>query len=365
MNIAFRADASIQIGTGHVMRCLTLAEELRRQGHKCQFICREHKGHLGELITEKGFELTMLQTDGSTKLESSGDERTAYADWLGASWQQDAEQTIAALTPLNADWLVVDHYALGAHWEKALRLCCNKIMVIDDLADRQHDCDLLLDQTFGRDRADYLPLIPKKCQLLCGAQFALLRPEFAQWRDYSLKRRKQGNLQHLLINLGGVDKDNVTTQILEALVNASLPAVCRITVAMGATAPWIKEVEQQAKLLPWPTEVKVGVNNMAELMANSDLALGAAGATSWERCCLGLPSVMVVLAENQRTIAKNLEKQGLALFLDRNDISTENIKIKIKRLIQMADKFKYSASTITSGTGAMLVSEAMLGENNV
>lgn len=315
--IIFRVDASIEMGTGHVMRCLTLADALKEQGAECHFICREHLGHLNALITERGHTVYSLPySEQFEQREHSIAEELAHASWLGATQEEDAALCAAIVQSLQPDWIIVDHYALDEQWEKALRPYCKQLMVIDDLVDRQHDCDLLLDQTFGRAPADYLPLVLQHCQLLCGAKYALLRPEFAQWRDYSLKRREQGQLENLLINLGGVDKDNITTEILQALAKTSLPENCCITVVMGATAPWIEEVQQQAQQLPWPTEVKVGVNNMAELMANSDLAIGAAGATSWERCCLGLPTIMIVLADNQIKAAQALQEVNAAIKLD-------------------------------------------------
>jgi UDP-2,4-diacetamido-2,4,6-trideoxy-beta-L-altropyranose hydrolase len=323
LKIIFRTDASIQIGTGHVMRCLTLADELTRQGHQCWFICREHPGHLGDVIASKGYGLTLLPAPPEEQLpqqeSSSSDD---YARWLGVPWQEDANQTLDAISPLNPDWLVVDHYTLDAQWERTLSSAVDKIMVIDDLANRPHECTLLLDQTFGRSVEDYQPWVSDNCQLLCGSQYALLRPEFAELRPYSLQRRSKPELRQLLIAMGGVDKDNVTGQVLDVLRNSDLPADCNIIVVMGVTAPWLESIKQQAQTLPWHTDVKVGVSNMAQLMADSDLAIGAAGATSWERCCLGLPTVMIVLADNQRTIARNLYKAGAAKCIDTQNINS-------------------------------------------
>lgn len=320
MKIVLRVDASIEMGSGHVMRCLTLADALTQAGAECHFICREHPGHLNTFIKERGHIVYSLPyIEQHKQRQYSKTEELAHANWLGATQEQDLESCIPILKLLQPDWLIVDHYAINKPWHQELRAYCQKIMVIDDLADRQHDCDLLLDQTFDRSSEDYLPLVPQDCQVLCGTQYALLRPEFAQWRDYSLKRRAQGQLEHLLINLGGVDKDNITTEIMQALANTALPDNCRITVVMGATAPWVERVQQQAALMPWPTEVKVGVNNMAELMANSDLAIGAAGATSWERCCLGLPTIMVVLAENQLKAAQALADVNAAIKLNSDE----------------------------------------------
>ncbi len=239
----------------------------------------------------------------------------AHAHWLGATQAQDAEICISTLREERPDWLIVDHYALDAGWEDRIAPHCGKLIVIDDLADRSHLCNLLLDQTYGREDSDYRHLVPEACHLLCGSTYALLRPEFAALRPYSLKRRIQPALRELLISMGGVDKDNATGQVLQALRSCPLPADCRITVVMGATAPWLDEVRRQSQNMPWMTQVLIGVTDMAQRMADCDLAIGAAGATSWERCCLGVPTIMLALAANQLKVAHGLEQAGAARLI--------------------------------------------------
>jgi UDP-2,4-diacetamido-2,4,6-trideoxy-beta-L-altropyranose hydrolase len=321
MKIAFRVDASLQMGTGHVMRCLTLADKLAAQGADCSFICREHQGNLIEQIRNKGYRthvLPVLPPVGANSLAikaTSDDQSPAHSHWLGATQAEDSAACSAILADVKPDWLIVDHYALDARWELALKPRYRKLMVIDDLADRPHLCDLLLDQTFGRNAEDYRAWVPASSRLLCGSQYALLRPEFAALRDYSLQRRSNPQLRQLLITMGGVDKDNATGQVLEALRCCLLPTQCKITVVMGTTAPWLAEVSRQAQNMPWPTTVTSGVNDMAQLMSDSDLAIGAAGSTSWERCCLGLPTIMLILADNQRNVAQGLERVGAVQLL--------------------------------------------------
>src|SRR5690606_35975420 len=188
------------------------------------------------------------------------------------------------------DWLIVDHYALDARWESQQKDFCGRLAVIDDLASRPHSCDLLLDQNLGRRMQDYSHLVADNCELLIGPDYALLRPEFISARKHSLERREKPVLRNLLISMGGVDKDNVTSHVLEALKPCLLPNDTRISVVMGANAPWAGLVQQQAAMMPWCTEVVFNVDNMAQRMAESDFAIGAAGSTSWERCCLGLPA---------------------------------------------------------------------------
>ena len=361
--IAFRCDSSIQMGAGHVMRCLTLADALAEKGAECHFICRKHDGHLLEMIRQRGHLGYGFPLDNGLQLDEQHEQTLAHANWLGSTQQHDAKLCSEILKTVQPDWLVVDHYALDIRWESQLRPYCKKLMVIDDLADRQHDCDILLDQTFGRDLHDYLQWIPAGCQLLCGSHYALLRQEFAQWREYSLERRASGQLEHLLINLGGVDKDNLTMQILKVLAACPLPKYCKITVVMGATAPWTQAVQEQATLMPWVTEVKVGVSNMAELMANSDLAIGAAGSTSWERCSLGLPTIMLVLADNQQQIAFNLDKAHAVTTVSLGTDFELSVLGAVKRLTTspaLLKKMSHASASIIDGLGSNLVIKKMV-----
>lgn len=361
MKIAFRADASVKIGTGHLMRCLTLADELVSQGHECRFVCREHKGHQGELITSKGYGLTLLPSRSGSDLDTAGSDADDYALWLGVSWQEDARQTLEPLTLWKPDWLVVDHYALDAQWERALTNAVSSIMVIDDLANRPHECELLLDQNLGRAASDYDDLLPDDCQRLIGPGYALLRPEFASLREQSLKRRQRPKLKRILISLGGVDRTNVTGQVLDALSQSALPVTTELDIIMGAAAPYLDEVRQQAIELPFKATVSVGVTDMAERMRLADLSIGAAGGTSWERSCLGLPAVLVILAENQIASAIALEESGAATKIDDAGQLRATLPSVIAalsdpgRLAQMSR----AAAAITNGTGALKVVQAM------
>lgn len=355
--VIFRADASIHIGTGHVMRCLTLAESLKAQGVTSHFICREHPGHLIDFIRGKGHVTHPLPL--SPRVNSQPESPAlAHAEWLGATQIEDAELCAKILQPLHPDWLVVDHYALDSRWESALKPHADQLMVIDDLADRAHDCDLLLDQTFGRDTADYKPRVPTQCDLLCGAQFSLLRPEFAVARAESLRGRTGRHLKHLLISMGGVDKDNVTTKVLNALQSIPPPPDGKVQVVMGSTAPWLAEVKKQALNMRWPTEVIVNTDNMARLMTDCDLAIGAAGATSWERCCLGLPCIMLVLAENQQTIARGLAAAGAVRVLDKGGSIEEQLPRLLQELMDCPERLaamSQRAADIVDGSGSLEV----------
>lgn len=357
MNIAFRTDASLQIGSGHVMRCLTLADALKARGARCHFICREHPGHLLEMIGQRGHlphPLPLCPRDRLTP--AAEDSLPDHAGWLGCSWRDDAAQTRKVLTALQPEWLVVDHYALDVHWERSMRPYCRSLMVVDDLADRKHDCDLLLDQTLGRRPEEYAMRVPMECTILVGSEYALLRPEFVELRARSLQRRKTAHLRRLLVSMGGVDQSNATGHVLEALRECTLPAGCRITVVVGQQSPWLEDIKQQALKMPWPTEIRENVSDMAQLMADSDLAIGAAGGTSWERCCLGLPTLMLIVAENQRTVASALVKAGAAYLL--GDTSRIDLGRACRDGVLTDERIREisgAASEVTDGNGVSRV----------
>jgi len=355
MKVVFRTDASLQIGSGHVMRCLTLAEALRKKGAECQFICREHPGNLLEVVRSRGFNVHVLASDKETNssLNEQGGNPRHFA-WLGVSQELDAEQSGKVLELLQPNWLVVDHYALDITWELKLKKNGLKLLVIDDLADRDHISDILLDQTFGRESTDYCSRVPSDCIVLCGSKYALLRPEFSTLRPYSLKRRSLYKLESVLVTLGGVDKDNVTRSVLEGLKVSGLPKSCRVTVVMGAVAPWLNDIQRLASTMPWHTEVKVNVGDMAELMAESDLSIGAAGATSWERCCLGIPTIMVVLAENQKFAASLLASAKAVLMISSGARTVSQLARAVDNVVkdsQLLKSLSESSRLITDGAG--------------
>ena len=361
MRVFFRTDASLQIGIGHVMRCLTLADTLSARGVNCKFICRDHPGNIIEQIRQRGFQVEVLLSEQLVAQSTLNQKHIDYAAWLGVSWQLDAEQTKNKLGKEKIDWLIVDHYAIDARWESTLKPNCHWLMTIDDLANRPHDCDVLLDQNLGRNAEDYLSYLPKSCKLLLGPQYALLRPQFAEVRSYSLQRRIRPQLKSLLITMGGTDYFNSTGAILKALGVVEFSAHLHITVAMGPNAPWIDNVRQLAKSLPLDIEVLVNVEGMAQLMASSDLVIAAAGSTSWELCCLGIPTVLVQLADNQREVAAALASAGAVKLVTAFD----NIQIDVpKALIEMFDpevlvRFGQTAQTITDGLGVIRVTECL------
>jgi UDP-2,4-diacetamido-2,4,6-trideoxy-beta-L-altropyranose hydrolase len=308
MNIAIRVDASQRIGTGHVMRCLTLAEGLRRQGAIVHFACRDLQGNMISQIRERGLKVHVFS--GSTS-DNTG--QLTYASWLEGDWETDAEQCRAVLAAIgDVEWLIVDHYALDARWERYVGELAHQTLVIDDLADRPHECDMLLDQNLG-DGLRYASLVPSPCKLLLGPRFALLRPEFRLERLRAAKRSDKQYIQRLLVFMGGADPDNQTSKALDAFESLR-PDGIHCDVVVGASNPRAKEIESRCEKITGAVFHHC-VDNMHELMGYADLGIFSAGSATWERCSVGLPAVVIAIAENQRLIAAHTARAGASVYL--------------------------------------------------
>ncbi|MBM3788656.1 MAG: UDP-2,4-diacetamido-2,4,6-trideoxy-beta-L-altropyranose hydrolase, partial [Acidobacteria bacterium] len=214
MRVLFRADGSGEIGSGHVMRCLTLAAALREQGAEVRFVARSHAGHLGGVIAQRGFPVVMLPWRGDGRID--GD--LTHASWVGASWEGDADETRAVVDAAGGvDWLVVDHYGLDKRWERRMRPSAARLLVVDDLADRMHDCDLLLDQNLVAGmESRYDEKLPPNCGRLLGPGYALLDREFAGMHLAAIPR--QGAIGRLFIFFGAADRGNLTGRCLDSFL---------------------------------------------------------------------------------------------------------------------------------------------------
>ena len=317
--VVFRCDASPHIGGGHVMRCVTLADALRRCGWQVLFSCDEITLEAMPIISDQGFEVDR------------------------------SEQ--------SCDLLIIDHYGLDYMYENAARSWANKIMVIDDLADRQHDCDLLLDQTYGREDDDYNELVPSGCRILTGTEYALLRSQFVTQRANSLKY-KTGKLDRILVFMSSMDEYDVTGTVLNSLKDTAY----EIDVVLGATAPHRQSVEKQVRTMKNAT-LHLGISDMAGLMVQADLAIGAGGTTSWERCVLGLPSLIIEIADNQNKIVRELAQAGAVVYLGHMaDITSESIITILDNLSQKPETLramKKTAAALCDGQGTKRVVEVI------
>jgi UDP-2,4-diacetamido-2,4,6-trideoxy-beta-L-altropyranose hydrolase len=351
MNIYFRADASIGIGSGHVMRCLTLAVELRTNGADVHFLCRDLPGNMASIIKQQGFKVEMLPVAAGP-----------------IDWQQDSIITAQIIENSQTfpDWVIVDNYALDWRWESSIRSCCKQIMVIDDLANRKHDCELLLDQNYYSDMSHrYQELVPADCRLLLGPEYALLRREFVEAR--ATMTAKRDYIKKLLIFFGGSDPTNETMKALQA-IQILKPHDITIDVVIGSSNPRKVMLQELCSKIPGVV-LHCQINNMAEFMAEADLAVGAGGTTSWERCFLGLPTIGVIVADNQERLVCDLAKFGAMVSLGRSESVTPlTIADAVAQLItnnEMRRIIRERCQELMPGNGTGTVIKALMGDSNV
>lgn len=311
MRVVFRCDASVEIGMGHVMRCLTLADLLKARGARVSFVCRPLPGNLCEFIEGRGYPVHRLEAP--------------------EGWQADAEATGKFVGSGRGGWLVVDHYGLDARYERRLRLWFEGILAIDDLADRPHEVDLLLDQNLYPDlERRYQGLLLPGCKKFLGPRFALLRPEFYAARRHL--RTRDGIVRRMLLSFGGADHTDETGKALVALRSLDLHGMA-LDVVLGASNPHGETLKSEFGALPGCTFHRQ-VDNMAELIAVADLALGSGGSTTWERCLLGLPSLTVVVAENQLKTTEAVAAAGATVNLGwYQELSAAGIAAEVRPLL--------------------------------
>jgi UDP-2,4-diacetamido-2,4,6-trideoxy-beta-L-altropyranose hydrolase len=277
MRLVFRSDASREIGTGHVVRCASLAGALRVAGDEIRFCCQDLPGNMIDWLEGRGFPVTVVGPDSA-----------------------DATRKAAE----GIDWLVVDHYGLDCVWEKRAKGSA-LLFALDDMG-REHSCDLLLDQNYANPLHQQYR-VPSDCEVLLGPDYALVRPEFAARRNESLARSRD-EIARLLVFMGGIDEKNETSKALAGIAQ-SRRRTAAVDVVIGAANPHRTAVEAACSLLPG-ARLHVQAQDMAALMSEADLMLCAGGSTTWERCTLGIPALLTVLADNQLSIAQTLAKAG-------------------------------------------------------
>lgn len=363
MRFAIRVDASVQIGSGHVMRCLTLAQALRERGGRVSFICRVLPGHLCDVIAAAGHDVLRLP-EPSAAAASSNEGTSHHEAWLVVDWRTDARQTIDLLQrSAPVDYLIVDHYALDHRWEGALRPHVGGIMVIDDLADRDHDCDLLLDQNYYEGFGTrYDARVPASCRKLLGPRFVLLRPEFSEARRRM--RKRDGVVRRGLVFIGGADPTCETEKALRAIRAIRRPEITW-DVIVGASNPNRQRIEAACREQP-NVRFHVQVRDIASRMVDADLAIGAGGMSVWERIALGLPALTVAIAEHQQEILEAAVQLGVAKHLGRAaDVSVDDLAGALSDLISHPDQFRELAAGAASisaidGYGAERACQALM-----
>jgi len=323
-SVVFRTEASPAIGGGHVMRCLTLANQLRNDGWDTSFCCSN----------ETYFTIPQLKSSGHKMLDSIISKKDA------------------------TDWLVIDHYGLGLEYEKSCRSHAKQILVFDDLPTRAHDCDILVDQNLGRTPEDYQGLVPKTAFVATGTAFAVLRSQFASARMCGLSQnRLTDSPLRLMIAMGLTDPDNATELILNIL-KKNISNI-RVNIVLGGSAPHLEKIRKKVFNLPFVTRIYTNVTDMAGLLAKTDLVIGAAGSSAWERCCLGIPALIVVLAENQRRVADALDEKNIAINLGSlRNLKTKEAAEKIYQAIESQEQLATlarNAAKVCDGLGARRV----------
>lgn len=360
MKILIRADSSHRIGSGHVMRCMTLARALRERGSECCFVSREHPGNLIPLIKQNGFPVVVLPNGTELRIPDPGNTpRLAHCNWLGTDWESDAGQVVASMDGVPVDWLIVDHYALDIKWEQRMRPHVMRIMVIDDLADREHDCDLLLDQNLmQQSERRYVGLLPAHCIRLLGPRFAVLQPEYLELQPQTLAR--SGPVRRILVYFGGADQDNLTGMTLSAILENQRSDLV-IDVVINPDGAHAKSIRQQARGSK-QVHVHERLPSLAELMFKADLSIGAGGTTSWERCCLGLPTIVITLSENQRPIAEALAQKGVIRWLGHYDnINQRDISQALETVLNdgpLSD-WSHRCRSLVDGNGTRRIAEIL------
>ena len=370
MHIAFRADASSIMGSGHIMRCLTLANWLKRKANaNILFICANQTGNLITFIRQQGFEVAEIQCNTT----HSSDSNPSHFHWLENSLQSEIQQSQDLLQHWvrqhnisRVNWLILDHYALDKSWQSALSPWYKKLMVIDDIADREHIADLLLDQNAGKNLHHYQYLIPKKCVGLFGPAYAILKQEFSDLRQSSLRRKQECRINTILVSMGGSDPLDYTGQLLDCIPLLSKELDWNIV--LGPNALHKEKVINQVQRLDNSVRLHIATPKMATLMSQADLAVGTAGTTTWERCTLGLPTAIIIAAENQRDIAQAvIAKDAVWLLTDyANDklVSTDTLRAILSNSQEYLTK-SHNAASLCDGLGLERVGKRLFDEKLV
>ena len=343
MKIVVRVDGGAEIGGGHIVRCLTLAQAARARGHDVVFVCV--KDTMTSYLKRDAFEVVELLPQDFVPEASP-----AHAAWLRLPWGIDAARTAKVLEACNADWLIWDHYGLDARWVDAIKEhTAVKTLAIDDLDDRALGADLILDQTRLSGRHT-----DAGGAAMIGPSFALLRPEFAQAREAALAHRK-GPVRRIIVTPGLLDAAGLAPLALDALEDWG----GEVEVIMGHASQSRAAVEQRvAGRTGW--RMTLDANDMPERMATADLCIGAAGMSTWERCCLGLPTVVIGVAANQMPVCQAIDAKGAAICLSFDDArSAQRLKAAVDAAGERTEGMARAAAQLCDGKGTQRVLDCL------
>ena len=313
------------------MRCLALADRLKTSGLKTLFISRDLPGNVFDVIQKRGHSLVkLIAPDNYLDGDITPND---YAGNLGVPWEEDAQETLdlVRVSESKPDWLIVDHYALDRRWQLRLRHSSKKILVIDDMAEKPHECDLLLNENFlpGTERS-YERLVPQNTRLLLGPKYALLRTEFREVRK-EMKPR-DGRVKRILVFYGGVDPTNETGKTLEALAGLNRRDI-HVDVVIGSANPYRENVQAKIKQLP-DAALHLQLPHLADLISRADLALGAGGSTIWELLFFGVPALVTTTADNQVESVRYMNENGLVIWLGAaQHVGVNQVKNTLREMV--------------------------------
>ena len=336
MKVVVRADASPVIGSGHIFRCLSLADACREKGAEVIFFSKNNKGNKNELLRSREYDVRVVDCA----------ERSSASDDADAC-QRNIDK--------NVDWIVIDHYSLGIEWEKQMRPFARNLMVIDDMADRKFDCDVIINQNDNYSMGNYNGLIPSGCRLLLGRDYVLLGSQFRSYRKKT-KIRNSG-IQKLLVFFGTGDDNGETLKALQGL--SRLSEAKDIHVIAGTSNQNIKQIRSICAEHNW--QHYEFIDHMAELLLEIDIVIGAAGFHSWERCALALPAIIAVLDSNQNDNAKLLSENGAAIYLGNSSNTRHDDYFRAIKHISdsMLTNMSKKAFAMVDANGARRVCEIM------
>lgn len=333
----FRVDASPTMGGGHIMRCLTLANQLHKRGWRVTFVTGPETTTTVPALTRSKHQVFVLQPEQLRHAHDAVIERFN-----------------------NSRLIVFDHYGIDAEEEARWRTTARTVVVLDDLADRNHHCDILIDPTLDREPTEYKTRVPAACQILIGPKYALVRPAFAQMRKSSLARRANVSVvRRVIISFGMTDPGNMTADALR-WVGETLPDV-EIDVVVGPAYCFTTKLKHSLAMFGKRARLFIDPPNMPEILARADLAVGSAGSGSWERCCLGLPTIAVSIAANQDMVLSKLVHAGAAVLLPR-DADDEEAAAVLRELAckpgRLQEMMQMSAS-VCDGAGVSRVARVI------
>ncbi len=360
MIVFFRADLSSEIGTGHAMRCLSLSKELKKKGIVSKFIFRDYKDGTRSLIEKMFPNSFFINSDSKRKKNIKNGEYR----WSSDTKIDDAKKTSKILRNFDVDWLVVDHYSIDKKWENLVKKSVKNILVIDDLFDRDHDCDALTDPSMSLVTKNiYKKRLGKHADLLLGKKFALIDPIYLKYREKC--RERDFVNPRILIFFGGIDNKDYTYKTVEYISKSDLKFKS-IYVIVGRNYDNIKNLRILCK--KYGHKLVVQTKKMYEFIGKCDIAIGSGGTHTWERCCLGLPTFVHSIAKNQENLIRLASKESL-LFSPNKE--TDYIKfldthlksfIKNKSLLKFISKKSFSS---IDGKGCSRISNYMIQKSLV